>query len=128
MAGRGTDIQLGRGVAEKGGLHVIATERHEAGRIDRQLYGRSGRQGDPGSSQAFVSFEDELPRRHASHLCRILANRYGKIDGPIESKLASKLFDLAQRKAERTSLAQRKGVLRTDFWLDENLGFAGKEG
>ncbi len=129
MAGRGTDIQLGRGVAKKGGLHVIATERHEAGRIDRQLYGRAGRQGDPGSSQAFVSFEDELRRRHASYLCRILTNRYGKkADGPIEAKLASKLFDIAQRKAERTSLAQRKGVLKTDFWLDENLGFAGKEG
>ena len=78
MAGRGTDIKLGRGVAELGGLHVIASERNESGRIDRQLFGRCGRQGDPGSAQAFVSFEDELVRRHAPHLSGYFRRRHGR--------------------------------------------------
>ena len=78
MAGRGTDIVLGRGVAEAGGLHVLATERHEARRIDRQLFGRCARQGDPGSAQAIVSLEDELFRRHAPHLSAALRRRRGE--------------------------------------------------
>ncbi len=126
MAGRGTDIKLGRGVAELGGLHVLATERHEAGRIDRQLFGRSARQGDPGSAQAMVSLEDELPRRHATHLSAALARR-AQHDRRISSALTRRVFDLAQRRAERLALRQRKAVLRTDDWLDEYLGFAGRE-
>ncbi len=118
MAGRGTDIKLGRGVSELGGLHVIATERHSAGRIDRQLYGRAGRQGDPGSAIAFVSLEDELIQRHASGFTRIAktipANETGQ----------TWIFDRAQTRAERQAFAQRRAVLQTDDWLDEFLGFA----
>jgi preprotein translocase subunit SecA len=127
MAGRGTDIRLGAGVAELGGLHVLATERHEAGRIDRQLFGRSARQGDPGSAQAVVSLEDELVRRHAPHLAASLRRRYGRTDREVSGRLSRHLFNSAQRRAERLSLAQRKGVLRADDWLDEYLGFAGAE-
>jgi preprotein translocase subunit SecA len=128
MAGRGTDIRLGRGVAESGGLHVIATERHEAGRIDRQLFGRCARQGDPGSAQALVSLEDELVRRHAPHLSAMLRRRFGRTAREISSPITRRAFELAQRRAERLALRQRKMVLRTDDWLDEYLGFAGREG
>ena len=128
MAGRGVDIKLGRGMVEKGGLHVIATERHESGRVDRQLFGRAARQGEPGSAQAFVSLEDELVVRHAPHLGGSLRKRYGHSDRDIGTRLTRKVFDVAQRRAERLALRQRKGVLRTDDWLDEYLGFAGAEG
>ena len=77
MAGRGTDIKLGPGVADLGGLAVIASERHEAGRIDRQLFGRCARQGDPGTAQAIVSLEDELVARHAPHSSAGLRGRFG---------------------------------------------------
>jgi len=127
MAGRGTDIKLGAGVADKGGLHVIATERHEAGRIDRQLFGRCARQGDPGSARAIVCLQDELIRRHAPQMGRMLAGRYGGTDRDVSSPLTRRLFRVAQRRAERHALRQRKGVLRTDHWLDEYLGFAGVE-
>ena len=127
MAGRGTDIKLGRRVAELGGLHVIASERHEAGRIDRQLFGRSARQGDPGSAQAIVSLEDELVQRHAKHLGGSLRRRYGGGNGNVSSGLTRRAFDLAQRRAQRMALRQRKGVLRSDDWLEEYLGFAGSE-
>lgn len=128
MAGRGTDIKLGKGIAELGGLHVLATERHEAGRIDRQLFGRSARQGDPGSAQAFVALDDELVRRHAPHASRHLRRVHGKSDRQIDSRLCRRVFDRAQRRAERMALTQRKAVLKTDTWLDDFLGFAGKEG
>jgi len=124
MAGRGTDIKLGRGVADLGGLHVLATERHESSRIDRQLYGRSARQGDPGSAQAIVSLEDELIARHAPLLSAVLGKRHGS--GEITSRSARWLFDKAQTRARRLALRQRKAVLRTDDWLDEYLGFAGE--
>jgi len=127
MAGRGTDIKLGRGVAELGGLHVIATERHEAGRIDRQLYGRSARQGDPGSARAIVSVDDELPRRYTPFLARVLRKRIAGARNGDSSRLSRAVFNLAQRRGERTALAQRKAVLKTDDWLDEYLGFAGSE-
>ena len=127
MAGRGTDIKLGAGVADRGGLQVIATERHEAGRIDRQLFGRSGRQGDPGHSLAIVSLEDELVVRHAPRWSGWLRRRYGNTEREISSPTTRRLFDIAQARAERLALRQRKGVLRTDDWLDEYLGFAGKE-
>lgn len=127
MAGRGTDIRLGRGVAEKGGLAVVATERHEAGRIDRQLYGRAGRQGDPGTARAIVALTDELPSRHSPHLMGMLKRRFAGSDGEIASPLSRRVFDIAQRRAERMALRQRKSVLSTDDWLDEYLGFAGTE-
>jgi preprotein translocase subunit SecA len=128
MAGRGTDITLGRGVAERGGLRVLATERHEAGRIDRQLFGRCARQGDPGSAGAMVSLEDELPGRFAPHWRAAAKRRWGDADREVSSPFTRRLFDAAQRRAERTALRQRKAVLRTDDWLDEYLGFAGREG
>ena len=127
MAGRGTDIKLARGVAELGGLAVIASERHEAGRIDRQLYGRSARQGDPGSAQAFVCLEDELVRRHATYLTTGLSRRFRRTGQEASTPIARWAFDIAQRRAERMALRQRKSVLRTDDWLDEYLGFAGSE-
>jgi len=127
MAGRGTDIKLGREVPDLGGLHVLATERHEAGRIDRQLFGRAGRQGDPGTAQTFVSLGDELVTRYLPHLGKIIAKRFGQTDREISSLFTRKLFNHAQRKAERMALRQRKGVLKTDDWLDEYLGFAGSE-
>ncbi len=127
MAGRGTDIKLGRGVAELGGLYVLATERHEAGRIDRQLFGRSARQGDPGTAQVFVSLEDELPNRYAPHIAAMAKRQHGETSQEISSSSTRWLFDTTQRRAERLALRQRKGVLHTDDWLDEYLGFAGKE-
>jgi preprotein translocase subunit SecA len=120
MAGRGTDIRLGEGVKERGGLHVIATERHESGRVDRQLFGRAGRQGDPGSAQAFVSAEDDLVRRHLPPvMMKVLRSN------PNDS-LARASFALAQRRAQKLSWKQRLGVLRSDAWQDEALSFAGE--
>ncbi|NOT02314.1 MAG: translocase [Phycisphaerales bacterium] len=125
MAGRGTDIKLGRGVAELGGLHVIATERHAAGRIDRQLFGRAARQGDPGSAIAMVSLDDELIARYAPVGLRIL--RKVATDNPegFSNRSARGVFDRAQRRAQRIAFAQRRAGLQTDDWLDEFLGFAG---
>lgn len=127
MAGRGTDIKLARGVADNGGMHVIASERHESQRIDRQLFGRCGRQGEPGSAQAIVSLEDELPGRYAPHLTSILSRRFANRTDEIVSGSCRKLFRIAQSRAQSLALRQRKGVLRTDEWLDESLGFAGVE-
>jgi preprotein translocase subunit SecA len=120
MAGRGTDIRLGPGVAESGGLHVLATERHESERIDRQLFGRAGRQGDPGSAQAFVSAEDELLRRHLPAGARRLL-----LSSPTPL-LARGAVALAQRQAQKQAWKQRASVLRSDAWLDEALSFAGE--
>jgi len=128
MAGRGTDIKLGRGVADNGGLAVIAAERHESGRVDRQLFGRAARQGDPGRAQAFVSMEDELVVRHAPRL-RLMVRGMAKQGkgGELFGPMLRPLFHRAQQKAQRLALSQRKSVLRTDDWLDESLGFAGAE-
>ena len=124
MAGRGTDILLGRGVAALGGLHVIATERHESGRVDRQLFGRSARQGDPGSAQAFVSLQDELIARYLPAVAqKALRKAYAA-----SPELAGVGFTLAQRKAQRLAAKQRRSVLQSDLWLDEALSFAGGNG
>ena len=123
MAGRGTDIQLGAGVEELGGLHVIATERHEARRIDRQLFGRCARQGDPGSARAYVSMDDELMRRHPSPSSAILAKYSGDGNDEISSAWSRRIVDSTQARTERASFRQRREVLRTDNWLDEHLGF-----
>ncbi len=125
MAGRGTDIKLGKGVAEAGGLHVISTERNESGRIDRQLYGRAGRQGDPGSSIAFVSLEDELIRKYAGRKGKRLVKRAA--DRELSGFGLKRLFTRAQQRAQALARRQRKGVLKSDDWLEENLGFAGRE-
>ena len=125
MAGRGTDIKLGPGVAELGGLHVIATERHESGRVDRQLFGRSARQGDPGNAQAFISAEDELIRRYLPQATQRLFDGALRHRVPGREKIAHSAFFLAQRKAQRLAFKQRRSVLRTDTWLEEALSFAG---
>lgn len=136
MAGRGTDIKLAAHVAESGGLHVIASERHESGRIDRQLFGRAARQGDPGSALAIVSLEDELASRYAPYLASVLKRRYilrpGSGPAHTAGDISSTFFTagvlrLAQHNAERLALRQKKSVLQTDHWLDEQLGFAGVE-
>lgn len=127
MAGRGTDIKLGRGVAELGGLHVIAAEPNESARIDRQLFGRAARQGDPGSAQGIFSLDDEIASRYAGNVAAYLKRRHAHSAGDISSPVVRAVFRLAQRRAERFALRRRKSVLRTDHWLDEQLGFAGRE-
>jgi len=125
MAGRGTDIKLGNGIAERGGLHVIATERHESARVDRQLFGRSARQGDPGSAQAFVSAEDELLRRFLPPIAHQRLLSAVKKGLPGQSWLARSAFQMAQGKAQSIAFKQRQTVLRSDTWLDEALSFTG---
>jgi preprotein translocase subunit SecA len=127
MAGRGTDIKLGRGVAKLGGLHVIAAEPNESGRIDRQLYGRCARQGDPGSAQGIFSLDDEVLLRHVKKRAGYLKKRYANAKGNISSLRVRKVFRLSQVSAEKLALRQRKSVLKTDHWLDEQLGFTGGE-
>ena len=127
MAGRGTDIKLGRRVADLGGLHVIAAEPNESARIDRQLYGRGARQGDPGSAQGIFSLEDEIVSRYAKNSTAYLRRKYADNGDNISSPLVRGVFRLAQVRAERLALRRRKSVLRTDHWLDEQLGFAGGE-
>ncbi len=117
MAGRGTDIRLGQGVAAMGGLHVIATERHESGRVDRQLMGRAARQGDPGSAQLFASAEDDLVRRY-------LPRRLQPWVGAGPAPLAATLVARAQARAQAIAFRQRQQVLRNDTWLEESLAFA----
>jgi len=125
MAGRGTDIKLGRSVAEMGGLHVIATERHESGRIDRQLFGRSARQGDPGSCQAFMSAEDELIERFVpAPMRKRLVGALSK-KAPGSGGLAKAAIAHAQRAAQRLAYKQRRNVLQMDTWLEEALSFSG---
>jgi len=127
MAGRGTDIKLGRGIAKLGGLHVISAEPNDSARIDRQVYGRCARQGDPGSAQGIFCLEDEIVLRYAKHSSAWLRKRYANNANDISSPLVRGMFHLAQSRAERLALRQRKSVMRTDHWLDEQLGFAGGE-
>ncbi|MGC4191388.1 MAG: preprotein translocase subunit SecA [Thermomicrobiales bacterium] len=115
MAGRGTDIKLEQGVADLGGLHIVGTERHESRRIDNQLRGRSGRQGDPGSSRFFVSLEDELMRRFGSDRIGGLMDRMGmEDDEPIEHRFISKSIENAQTKVEGHNFDRRKHVVQYD--------------
>jgi preprotein translocase subunit SecA len=115
MAGRGTDIQLGPGVAEAGGLHIIGTERHESRRIDNQLRGRSGRQGDPGSSRFYVSLDDELMRRFGGERIGGLMERLGmEEDVPIEHGIISKSIESAQTKVEGHNFDIRRHVVQYD--------------
>ncbi len=115
MAGRGTDIKLGDGVPQSGGLHIIGTERHESRRIDNQLRGRSGRQGDPGSSRFYVSLEDEVMRLFGGERMNSIMERVGFTDeAPIESGLVTKSIERAQSKVENHNYEIRKHVLEYD--------------
>jgi len=121
MAGRGTDIKLGEGVKERGGLHIIGTERHESRRIDNQLRGRSGRQGDPGSSRFFLSLEDELMRRFGSGRVAGLMDRLGlEDDQPIEHNIISKSIENAQTKVEGHNFDLRKHVVEYDDVMNKH--------
>lgn len=115
MAGRGTDIQLEDGVADRGGLHIIGTERHESRRIDNQLRGRAGRQGDPGSSRFFVSLEDELMRRFGTERIGSWMDRLGmEDDQPIEHRFITRSIESAQTKVEGHNFDRRKHVVEYD--------------
>ncbi|HEX4123416.1 MAG TPA: hypothetical protein VHY37_01725 [Tepidisphaeraceae bacterium] len=112
MAGRGTDIKLASGVAEWGGLHVVSTEPHGSGRVDRQLFGRAARQGDPGCAQLMCCVDDDLFIRHAR-----IERRFWRTLGP------GRLIKLAQMRAEHLARFNRKQVLRSDDWMDQSLPF-----
>ena len=115
MAGRGTDIKLGEGVKEAGGLAIIGTERHESRRVDRQLRGRAGRQGDPGSSQFFVSLEDDLMRMFGSGRIAGIMDRLGLQEGEvIQHSMITKSIERAQRKVEENNFGIRKRLLEYD--------------
>ena len=123
MAGRGTDIKLGEGVKELGGLCVLGTERHESRRIDNQLRGRAGRQGDPGMTQFCVSFEDELMVRFGTDSAKALLQRVG-FDGElsIRSKSLSKSIESAQKRVEGNNFDTRKHLLEYDDVLNNQRG------
>ena len=115
MAGRGTDIKLGAGVADKGGLHIIGTERHESRRIDNQLRGRTGRQGDPGSSRFHVALEDDVIRVFGGEKMKTWAERFGMKEGEvIESRLVSRSIEKAQKNVEEHHFEMRKNILKYD--------------
>ena len=115
MAGRGTDIKLGKGVKEAGGLAIIGTERHDSRRVDRQLRGRAGRQGDPGSSQFFVSLEDNLMRLFNSERIAKVMDRMGHKDGEvIQHSMVTKSIERAQKKVEENNFGIRKRLLEYD--------------
>ncbi len=115
MAGRGTDIKLGKGVKEAGGLAIIGTERHDSRRVDRQLRGRAGRQGDPGSSQFFVSLEDDLMRKFGSERIAKIMDRMGLKEGEVITHgMVSKSIERAQKKVEENNFGMRKRLLEYD--------------
>ena len=115
MAGRGTDIKLGPGVKEAGGLAIIGTERHDSRRVDRQLRGRAGRQGDPGSSVFYVSFEDNLLRLFGGDKMAVMVDRMGLKEGePLQASMMSKTVERAQRKVEENNFGIRKRLLEYD--------------
>ena len=126
MAGRGTDIKLGPGVAELGGLHVIATERNEEYRIDQQLYGRSARQGDPGSYQAILSMNDELVQDFYAPWLRRLLGRYAGEGQPLPSGLSQLLIWLPQRQTRSKHRALRRDLLSMDDKLGKLLAYSGR--
>ena len=121
MAGRGTDIVLGDGVVELGGLHVLGTERHESRRVDNQLRGRSGRQGDPGSSRFYLSLEDDLLRIFGSERISSIMDRLGMQEGePIEHSLISRGIENAQKKVEAHNFDMRKHLLEYDDVMNKH--------
>ena len=119
MAGRGTDIKLGEGVRELGGLCVIGTERHESRRIDNQLRGRSGRQGDPGESQFYLSLEDDLMKRFGSERLKGIFERLNMSDEAIESRMLTRQVEAAQKRVEGNNYDTRKQVLQYDDVMRE---------
>ena len=119
MAGRGTDIKLGEGVRELGGLCVIGTERHESRRIDNQLRGRSGRQGDPGESQFYLSLEDDLMKRFGSERLKGVFERLNMSDEAIESRMLTRQVEAAQKRVEGNNYDTRKQVLQYDDVMRE---------
>ncbi len=128
MAGRGTDIKLGEGVLELGGLAVIGTERHESRRIDNQLRGRSGRQGDPGVTQFYLSLEDELMKRFGSDNMKSMMTRLGLDDTqPIQSKMVSRAVESAQKRVEGNNFDARKRLLQYDDVLRQQREIIYKE-
>jgi len=126
MAGRGTDIKLASGVADLGGLHVLATERHEARRIDRQLFGRGGRQGDPGSYQTMLSLEDELVEEYYADVILRYLRRLKVAGQPLPGWLGTPLVALAQKAAERHHTRIRRDLLKLDDNLGDMLAFSGR--
>ncbi|KGR76444.1 preprotein translocase subunit SecA [Ureibacillus sinduriensis] len=128
MAGRGTDIKLGEGVLDLGGLAVIGTERHESRRIDNQLRGRSGRQGDPGVTQFYLSLEDDLMRRFGSDKMKAMMTRLGMDDNqPIQSGMVSKAVESAQKRVEGNNFDARKRLLQYDDVLRQQREVIYKE-
>jgi preprotein translocase subunit SecA len=127
MAGRGTDIKLGPGVAEFGGLHVIAAERNESSRVDRQLFGRCGRQGDPGSAEAILSLNDELFVRYGSPRLTAYASKakWITVNG-VNFYLGRLIILVSQWVAERQGAALRKATTSMDDHLNRTLSFAGR--
>ena len=123
MAGRGVDIKLGEGVTERGGLYVLGTERHESRRIDNQLRGRSGRQGDPGETRFYLSGEDDLVRLFAGDRIKGIMERF-KIpdDQPMEAKILSRQIEGAQKKVEEQNFVMRKNVLKYDDVMNRHRG------
>ena len=119
MAGRGTDIKLGEGVRELGGLCVIGTERHESRRIDNQLRGRSGRQGDPGESQFYLSLEDDLMKRFGSERLKGIFERFNMSEEAIESRMLTRQVEAAQKRVEGNNYDTRKQVLQYDDVMRE---------
>ncbi|MDP4098583.1 preprotein translocase subunit SecA [Paenibacillus sp. P96] len=120
MAGRGTDIVLGEGVAETGGLHIIGTERHESRRIDNQLRGRAGRQGDPGSTQFYLSLGDDLMKRFGADNVLSMMERLGfEEDQPIESRMITRAIESAQKRVEGNNFDLRKVVLQYDDVMNQ---------
>jgi preprotein translocase subunit SecA len=120
MAGRGTDIKLGEGVKELGGLFILGTERHESRRIDRQLRGRAGRQGDPGVSTFFISLEDDLMRLFGSERIAAVMDRFGHQEGEvIQHPIVTKSIERAQRKVEEQNFATRKRLLEYDNVMNQ---------
>ncbi|MCK5571836.1 MAG: preprotein translocase subunit SecA, partial [Bacteroidetes bacterium] len=120
MAGRGTDIKLGPGVRDSGGLHILGTERHEARRIDRQLRGRSGRQGDAGSTQFFLSLEDDLMRLFGSDRIASIMERLGLKEGEvIQHRMITRSVERAQRKVEENNFGIRKRLLEYDNVMNQ---------
>jgi preprotein translocase subunit SecA len=120
MAGRGTDIVLGPGVRELGGLHILGTERHESRRIDNQLRGRSGRQGDPGSSRFYLALDDDLMRLFGSDRIAALMDKLGmEEDQPIENKMISRAIENAQRRVENHNFEIRKTLLEYDDVMNQ---------
>ncbi|MFT7227613.1 MAG: preprotein translocase subunit SecA [Methylophilaceae bacterium] len=126
MAGRGTDIKLGKGVSELGGLHVILSERHEAGRIDRQLAGRCARQTDPGSFEAILSMEDPVLLSHLKGVTKWLARSVGEQDSRIGQVAKVQLMNFAQYRTEHAQSKVRKNLLKSDRQTGSVLSFSGR--